>query len=239
MILAGKARQHLLGGLLGVFRAVPGAQAHTMLTSSSPYDFVVIEVDPVWLSQHFATAIGSLPKECSVFWTKDGIEFSLSVRLLSGWERSFLSEILSPPLEGAARDFWLQAKILEFLSIQIFSDETMPFCTGQKATPRDRVAKTLTKLRSQMELPLNLAELAQHVGLASVTLSRLVTQETGKTLSRHLRIMRIERAKDLIRNEGYNATEASLEVGYNSLSHFTKAFFEETGQRPSDYAKTA
>jgi AraC-like DNA-binding protein len=32
-----------------------------------------------------------------------------------------------------------------------------------------------------------------------------------------------------------NVTEASLEVGYQSLSHFSKAFREETGLCPSDW----
>jgi AraC-like DNA-binding protein len=30
-------------------------------------------------------------------------------------------------------------------------------------------------------------------------------------------------------------TEAAFEVGYNSLSHFTKAFVAEKGTRPPDW----
>ena len=39
----------------------------------------------------------------------------------------------------------------------------------------------------------------------------------------------------LLRDGGSNVTEAAFDVGYNSLSHFTKAFVAEKGVRPSDW----
>ena len=42
----------------------------------------------------------------------------------------------------------------------------------------------------------------------------------------------MERAAELLRSGRYNVTEAATEVGYASLSHFSKAFCETIGCCP-------
>ena len=42
----------------------------------------------------------------------------------------------------------------------------------------------------------------------------------------------MERAAELLRTGRYNVTEAATEVGYSSLSHFSKAFCETIGCCP-------
>ena len=42
----------------------------------------------------------------------------------------------------------------------------------------------------------------------------------------------MERAAELLRSGRYNVTEAATEVGYSSLSHFSKAFCETIGCCP-------
>ncbi|PYJ87575.1 MAG: AraC family transcriptional regulator, partial [Verrucomicrobia bacterium] len=46
---------------------------------------------------------------------------------------------------------------------------------------------------------------------------------------------RMERAAELLRSGRYNVTEAATEVGYASLSHFSKAFCETIGCCPVLY----
>jgi AraC-like DNA-binding protein len=45
----------------------------------------------------------------------------------------------------------------------------------------------------------------------------------------------MERAAELLKTGGHNVTEAALEVGYNSLSHFSAAFHETFGCCPGLY----
>ena len=45
----------------------------------------------------------------------------------------------------------------------------------------------------------------------------------------------MERAAELLRSGRYNVTEAATEVGYASLSHFSKAFCETIGCCPVLY----
>ncbi|QQM32879.1 AraC family transcriptional regulator (plasmid) [Martelella lutilitoris] len=56
----------------------------------------------------------------------------------------------------------------------------------------------------------------------------------GKSIHAYLRTTRIEAAADLI-SAGASVTEAALAVGFENLSHFSKAFRAEKGVLPSRY----
>jgi methylphosphotriester-DNA--protein-cysteine methyltransferase len=64
---------------------------------------------------------------------------------------------------------------------------------------------------------------------------RAFAQETGKTITGCLRELRLERAAQLLRSGRCNVTEAALEVGYNSMSHFSQAFCQTKGCCPNLY----
>jgi AraC-like DNA-binding protein len=55
------------------------------------------------------------------------------------------------------------------------------------------------------------------------------------TIPQFLRQRRLERAGELLRSGRRNVTEAALEVGYSSLSHFSQAFREHFGCCPGLY----
>ncbi len=46
----------------------------------------------------------------------------------------------------------------------------------------------------------------------------------GMTIPQYVREVRIEKAAELLLRGRHNVTEAAMEVGYSSLSHFSKAF---------------
>ena len=55
------------------------------------------------------------------------------------------------------------------------------------------------------------------------------------TIPQYVRQIRMERAAELLKSGKFNVTEAALEVGYNSLSHFSQAFCETMGCCPGLY----
>ena len=83
--------------------------------------------------------------------------------------------------------------------------------------------------------PIDLAALGRECGVSPTHLSRVVKQKTGKTLREHQRRLRIAAACELLRKEDATVTGVALDVGYQSLSHFAKAFREETGKTPREW----
>jgi AraC-like DNA-binding protein len=55
------------------------------------------------------------------------------------------------------------------------------------------------------------------------------------TIPQFLRQIRMERAAELLSSGNYNVTEAALEAGYSSRSHFSQAFCQTVGCCPNVY----
>ena len=90
-------------------------------------------------------------------------------------------------------------------------------------------------LRERLSEPPSLDELGRLVGCSPFYLSRTFSTEMGMTISQYLRQLRLERAAELLRSGRFNVTEAAVEVGYSSLSHFSQAFHEHFGCCPGLY----
>src|SRR6266704_2913613 len=109
------------------------------------------------------------------------------------------------------------------------------FCMRQKRVARERVERAKELLSRNLTNPLTLEALGQEVGCSPFYLSRMFSREVGLTIPQYLRKLRMERAAELLRTGRYNVTEAATEVGYSSLSHFSKAFCETIGCCPVLY----
>ncbi|MCB1231954.1 MAG: helix-turn-helix transcriptional regulator [Verrucomicrobiae bacterium] len=150
----------------------------------------------------------------------------------------WIDEFRNPPVSGSAATFWFESKVREFIAVSCFARSEADgefFCSRQKRLAADRIEMAKAWLEAHFDEPLSLAALAEHVGCSTHYLSRTFSDATGKTISQYLRALRIEKAARLISSGRFNVSEAALEVGYQSLSHFSKAFLKEKGCLPSRY----
>ncbi len=140
------------------------------------------------------------------------------------------------PVFKPAQEMWFRSKALELVSQLFFKPAGGELlCTRAQRAARERVQRTQTILRAELREPPTLEELGQRVGCSHFYLSRLFSQETGMTIQQYIRQIRLERAAELLRSGKCNVTEAAMEVGYNSLSHFSTAFHEMFGCCPGLY----
>ncbi len=107
------------------------------------------------------------------------------------------------------------------------------FCHRQKRVARERVERTAAILRTHLADPPDIEALGTQVGCSSFYLSRLFSREMGMTIPQYVRQIRMERAAELLLSGRHNVTEAAMEVGYSSLSHFSKAFCTTIGCCPA------
>ena len=150
--------------------------------------------------------------------------------------RDLLKSLLHPPVLASAQRLWYESKALEFAAEFFFSaGDTEPLCTRAQRLAAERVARAKAIMLENLAEPPSLEELGRRVACSHFYLSRTFTRETGLTLSQWLRRARLERAAELLRTRKCNVTEAALEVGYSSLSHFSQAFREMFGCCPGLY----
>jgi len=151
----------------------------------------------------------------------------------------WIRQLLEPPVPQAAERLWVRGRLMEILAQSVFdgTNQQTLFCDRQKNLARERVEKAIEVLRQNLVEPLRLEELGRRVGCSQYYLSRTFSKETGSTIQQYLRRLRIEWAAELLKSGRFNVTEAALEVGYNSMSHFSQAFCHEMGVCPALYQK--
>ena len=160
-----------------------------------------------------------------------------SVVRLGAAQQQLIATLRQPPVYAAAQPVWYQCKALE-LAVTFFLQpppEKEMFCTRQQRLAQERVEQVVFLLKQNLAEPPSLEELGKKIGCSHFYLSRIFSAQTGRTITQHLRQLRMERAAELLRAGEHNVTEAALEVGYNSLSHFSAAFHETFGCCPGLY----
>lgn len=76
-------------------------------------------------------------------------------------------------------------------------------------------------------------ELSGDMAVSRSQLHRKLTALTGFSTTNFIRMVRLEKAKDLLLNGAGNITEIAYKCGFNSQSYFTKSFTEYFGKSPS------
>ena len=135
---------------------------------------------------------------------------------------------------------FLEAKALEMVALQL---RQLEYLTGKSPKVQsaghhmDQISHACEILKKEMVTPPKARELARRVGLNHNQLVQGFKQVLGICPFEYLRITRLEKARHLIGSHECSITEAAFNVGYSSLSHFTKSFQKEFGINPKAHAR--
>jgi AraC-like DNA-binding protein len=219
----------------GMYALTGGGNAAdwTCLRYPGSHNLEVVLIDPRWLKDRMGRSL--LHPDLKEWLTNDcPVAFC---GLMGVWENELFEALSGIPASPGPEKFLAEAKILQWAAIRLFRasrpSQAPAFCASMRE--RNPVPRALAHLATNLDKPLDLAALAHHAGIAPHYLSRKTRAETGLTLQRHLRRLRIERACEQLLSGETNITETALDVGYQSISHFAKAFREETGSPPREW----
>jgi len=199
--------------------------------------FVTLEFSREHLQKQLADCEPDLDPQmrAAVFPRNESSIVSLA-RPMSAEQHNVVASLLDPPVSKLAQSLWYQSKALELMAHFLFTPKDPElFCMRQKRVTRDRVERAKELLARNLAQPPTLEALGREVGCSPFYLSRSFSREVGLTIPQYLRKLRMERAAELLRMGHHNVTEAATEVGYSSLSHFSKAFCETIGCCPVLY----
>jgi len=118
---------------------------------------------------------------------------------------------------------------------------------GREEMPRaaheglhDGLKRALAYLKDHAAEPLTLGDLARQAHVSQSHLGFLFRSELGTTFKLLLQQLRIEHAKQLLRDgQRLRITDVALQVGFGDLSHFEKSFRRAVGVSPRSYRRTA
>ncbi len=205
-------------------------------TAGERHQFFTVEFSCPFLAKHLAETKGMLHPVVRA--AMDGCpceQVTGATVRLTAQQLQMISTLRQPPVYAAAQPVWYQCKALELAVMFLVQPEEEFFCTRQQRLAQERVEQVIFLLKQNLAEPPTLEELGKKIGCSHFYLSRVFSSQTGQTITQYLRQLRMEKAAELLKSREYNVTEAALEVGYNSLSHFSAAFHETFGCCPGLY----
>lgn len=96
----------------------------------------------------------------------------------------------------------------------------------------DLCRRALATLEARHTQPFKLKELPGFVGISLRQLERRFRSQAGMTLGHVLRDLRLRTAMNLLRQEGLTAAEVAAKSGFESATHFNRAFKAALGETP-------
>lgn len=100
------------------------------------------------------------------------------------------------------------------------------------------IEETVSYIQEHYMLKLTLPMLAQRAGMSEGHYTVLFKQLTGATLTRYLRGIRIDKAKEMFRQTGLPAKEIAQRAGFADYFHFSRVFKQEVGCSPTEYLRS-
>jgi AraC family transcriptional regulator len=221
----------------GFYHAADGDLAAWRLPGEQ-HEFLTVEYSRGFLLQHLQGLEAALnPVVRRAMDPSTGRQSVSSVFGLTPLLRKWTENLRWPPLSGPAQAVWYRGQALALMAEFFFAPEidAAPANARQWAVARERVERVIRILEQGLAEPPSLEALGHEVGCSPYHLSRTFSREMGLTIPQYLRQIRMARAAELLKSGRFNVTEAALEVGYSSLSHFSHAFRETMGCCPGLY----
>ena len=116
--------------------------------------------------------------------------------------------------------------------------EAMQVLSEQKRQADTRPIRTAKQyIQEHYADPLTLEWVINIVGFSGSYFSSLFKKETGQNFLEYLSEVRMNRAKELLRETNLSVAEVCVRVGYSDLKYFTKSFKKATGLKPGEFRK--
>ncbi len=97
------------------------------------------------------------------------------------------------------------------------------------------ISKAIKYIETNYTSDISLDGVSREVDVTPYYFSRLFKEETGVNFVEYVTNMRVEKAKELLKNTNYSVKEVCLEVGYSDPNYFSRTFKKHEGVTPSEY----
>lgn len=128
-------------------------------------------------------------------------------------------------------DILVAEKMLNIFKIT--QEHTTPLSVKESAT-----GKILKYIDENLQKRLDLDIISESLHTSVWYLCHTFKETTGFTIKEYIRILRIQKAKEMLAQSEHSISTISEMCGFDSFSFFSRAFSKETGETPSAYRKS-
>jgi AraC-like DNA-binding protein len=205
-----------------------------------PLIMMNIMIDPRLLKRFFDVSMEGIRFEDMLHPLATGNEVRYQKRTITGVERQVVGRLLRTPCQRPADRLFIQSKVMELAAFQLDLMDTPAAAT---APPREStadmalVSQAKSILESRLQSPPSLKRLARMLGTNETRLKKSFVSCCGTTVYGYLTACRMQRACELLGNNGLTLSQIGSELGYSERTHFTRAFTRHFGMPPSRYRR--
>lgn len=106
-----------------------------------------------------------------------------------------------------------------------------------KPLKHSKVQEIVEYLSEHYETDESLDEIAQRYYISKSYLCRIFKDITGLTINEYIHLIRIKKAKRMLKINQYSITDISVNLGYSSITYFERVFKKLVGISPRTYQK--
>ncbi len=103
---------------------------------------------------------------------------------------------------------------------------------------RRKLASEITAyLQKNLDQDITLYSLSQRFSYSLSSIRRIFREETGVSIMAYLTQLRMDKARELLKESGLSIERIAVSVGYSNVYYFSNTFKAKTGKSPSRYRK--
>ncbi|EJO5348669.1 helix-turn-helix transcriptional regulator [Clostridium botulinum] len=131
----------------------------------------------------------------------------------------------------------LKLKTIEFLATFFEKKSNEELIENLEEKEMGSIIKAKDIINKNIQNPPSVQELASDLNISLYKLQKYFKNVTGTTVYEYIKKMRIEKAKDLLKNTNMSILDIANEVGYENPSKFSNAFKDYNNINPLKYRK--
>ncbi len=187
-----------------------------------------------WLSDFFTALVG---QNMPVSMTRS---LTLQAMLLGANTLSELHPSLKPQellTASQVEAVWVAATLQKLQQVaRTYFQELLDHTVRLRHSGKNNIVETVKEyISSRFADAISLEMLAKEVFVSPVYLSSLFKQVEGMNISDYLTLIRLDKAKDLLRHSSVKTYEIARMVGYQDDKYFSRLFKKRVGMTPSEF----
>ena len=168
-------------------------------------------------------------------------ELRLQVNLQDLAARQLITLLIADANEGYATERLYTEYLTHSLAVRMLflGRSTKPQANnrGTSGLPRHVLRRIIDRMRCS-SCDLSLQALANESGYSRVHFIRMFKAATGYSPHNYLLNLRLERARELLRNPSLSLIDIAVDCGFSSHSHMSRLFHKSVGATPSAYRRS-
>lgn len=125
------------------------------------------------------------------------------------------------------------AEQFTYTHVQSAEDAQRMSIRGRLSTTNKRLIKTVQIMEKHLTVPLSIAQVAEQSEISVRELERLFKNEIGTPPKRYYRQLRLEKARQLLRQTDMTVLDIAISCGFQSAAYFSAAYRQDFGIAPS------